>query len=188
MLLLRAVELFHALAGLLVAQAHAVQELLHPPLAGTHVESLRVEPFEHQASNRHSAEAQDVGHSQDVLAQPCHVGSAALRRPGTPGAPVKTTLRKCYVTNIGSKHEYSGKQQKTTCDETPSRRQPVPVKRNTTTRRKKSSETRGTHEARVDIMSTPATFKSFGNPLQATSPFPLHAVHLITKVALPVDV
>ena len=36
-------------------------------------------------------------------------------------------------------------------------------------------------------MSTPATFKSFGKPLQATSPFPLHAVHLVAKVALPVD-
>ena len=36
-------------------------------------------------------------------------------------------------------------------------------------------------------MSTPATFKSFGNPLQGTSPFPLHAVHHIARVALPVD-
>ena len=39
-LLQKAVELFHALGGLLAAQAHAVEELSHPPLAGTHVESL----------------------------------------------------------------------------------------------------------------------------------------------------
>ena len=36
-------------------------------------------------------------------------------------------------------------------------------------------------------MSTPATFESFGNPLQTTSPFPLHTVHLIVKIALPLD-
>ena len=54
-LLLRAVDLFHALGGLLVAQAHAMQEPLDPALAGTDVE-----PFVHQASDRHSAEAQDV--------------------------------------------------------------------------------------------------------------------------------
>ena len=44
-LLLRAVELFHALGGLLVAQAHAVEEPSDPPLAGTHLESLCFEPF-----------------------------------------------------------------------------------------------------------------------------------------------
>ena len=43
------------------------------------------------------------------------------------------------------------------------------------------TQVRGTHETRVDIMSTRATLKSFGNPLQATSSFPLHAVHLINK-------
>ena len=69
----RAVELLQALGGLLEAQAHATQESLHPALAGTHVESLCVEPFEHQASDRGRAEAQDVGHLHDVLAQPCHV-------------------------------------------------------------------------------------------------------------------
>ena len=62
-LLLCAVELFQALGGLLVAQA---QELLHRPVAGTDVEP-------HQALDRHSAEAQDVGHPPDVLAVPCHV-------------------------------------------------------------------------------------------------------------------
>ena len=36
-------------------------------------------------------------------------------------------------------------------------------------------------------MSTPATFKSFGHPLQATSPFPRLTVHLTAKVALLVD-
>ena len=41
---LRAVELFHALGGQLVAQAHAVEDPSHPPLAGTHVESLCFEP------------------------------------------------------------------------------------------------------------------------------------------------
>ena len=59
-LLLSAVELFHALGGLLVAQAHATQKLLDPSLAGTDVEFLCVEPFVHQASDRHRAEAQDV--------------------------------------------------------------------------------------------------------------------------------
>ena len=39
-LLLRAVELFHALGGRLVAQAHATQESLHPTSAGTDVQSL----------------------------------------------------------------------------------------------------------------------------------------------------
>ena len=72
-LLLRTVELFHALGGLLVAQVHAVQELIDPPLAGTDVESLRVEPFAHQAPDRHRAETQDVGHPHDLLGQPCHV-------------------------------------------------------------------------------------------------------------------
>ena len=72
-LLLRAVEIFQALGGLLAAQAHAMQELLHPALAGTDVESFCVEPFIHQASDRHRAEAQDVGHPHDVLAEPCHV-------------------------------------------------------------------------------------------------------------------
>ena len=67
-LLLRAVDLFHALGGLLEAQARAMQELLHPAFAGTDVEPLCVELFEHQAPDRHSAEAQDVGHPQDVLA------------------------------------------------------------------------------------------------------------------------
>ena len=42
-LLLRAVELSHALGGLLATQAHATQELLHPAMAGTGVESLCVE-------------------------------------------------------------------------------------------------------------------------------------------------
>ena len=69
----RAVELLQALGGLLEAQAHATQKSLDPSLAGTHVESLCVEPFEHQASDRHRTEAQDVGHLHDVLAQPCHV-------------------------------------------------------------------------------------------------------------------
>ena len=39
-LLLTASKLFHALGGLLVAQAHATQELLDTPLAGTVVESF----------------------------------------------------------------------------------------------------------------------------------------------------
>ena len=69
----RAVELLQALGGLLEAQAHATQELSDPSIAGTHVEPLCVEPFEHQASDRHRAQAQDVGHLHDVLAQPCHV-------------------------------------------------------------------------------------------------------------------
>ena len=72
-LLLRAVELFQALGGLLAAQAHAMQELLHPAVAGTDVESFCVEPFIHQASDRHRAEAQHVGDPHDVLAQPRHV-------------------------------------------------------------------------------------------------------------------
>ena len=57
----KAVELLQALGGLLVAQAHAVEKPSDPPLAGTGVESLCVEPFEH------------VGHPHDVLAQPRHV-------------------------------------------------------------------------------------------------------------------
>ena len=99
-LLLRAAELFHALGGLQEGQADAVEEPSDPPLAGTHVESLCFEPFVHQASDRHRAEAQDVAHPHEVLTQPCHVGSVALQRSGSPGAPVKTTLRKCCVTNI----------------------------------------------------------------------------------------
>ena len=72
-LLLRAVELFQALRGLLAAQAHATQESSHPLIAGLHVEPLCVEPFEHQAVDRDRAQAQDVGDPHDVLAQPCHV-------------------------------------------------------------------------------------------------------------------
>ena len=66
-LLLRTVELFHAHGGLLVAQVHAMKELLDPPLAWTDIVSLCVEPFVHQAPERHRAEARDVGHPQDVL-------------------------------------------------------------------------------------------------------------------------
>ena len=61
-LLLRAVELLQALSGLLEAQVHATQELSDPSIAGTHVEPLCVEPFVHQASDRHRAQAHDVGH------------------------------------------------------------------------------------------------------------------------------
>ena len=56
-----------ALGGLLAAQAHATQVSLHPAVAGTSVASLCVEPFVHRASDRQRAEAQDVGHSHDVL-------------------------------------------------------------------------------------------------------------------------
>ena len=72
-LLLGVVELFHALGGLFVAQAHAVQELSDPLSTGTDGESLCVEPFVQQAPDRQRAKAQDVGYSHDVLAQPCHV-------------------------------------------------------------------------------------------------------------------
>ena len=72
-LLLKAVELFHALGRLLAAQVHATQELSDPPLARTDVVSLCVDPFVHQAPDRHRAEARDVGHSHDVLAEPWHV-------------------------------------------------------------------------------------------------------------------
>ena len=41
----RAVELLQTLGGILVAHAHAVEKPSDPPLAGTHVESLCVEPF-----------------------------------------------------------------------------------------------------------------------------------------------
>ena len=69
----RAVELLQALGELLEAQAHATQESLHPALAGMHVEPLCVEPLEYQAVDRDRAQAQDVDHLHDVLAQPCHV-------------------------------------------------------------------------------------------------------------------
>ena len=69
----RAVEIFDALGGRLVAHAHATQELLDPSRACTDVESLCVESFVHQAPDRDRAEAQDVGHPHDVLAQPYHV-------------------------------------------------------------------------------------------------------------------
>ena len=72
-LLLRAVELFQALGELLEAQAHAVEEPSDPAFAGMHVEFFCVESFEHQASDRHRAQAQHVGHLHDVLAQPCRV-------------------------------------------------------------------------------------------------------------------
>ena len=68
-----AVELLQALGGLLVAQAHAVEKPSDPSSAGTHVESLCVESFVHQASDRHRTEAQDVGHPHGVLAQPRRV-------------------------------------------------------------------------------------------------------------------
>ena len=69
----RAVELLQALGGLFEAQAHAMQEIPHPPVAGMYVESLCVEPLEHQAPDGHRAQAQHVGHLHDVLAEPCHV-------------------------------------------------------------------------------------------------------------------
>ena len=83
-LLLRAVELLQALGGLLVAQAHATQEPPYQLIAGTHIEPLCVEPLEHQAVDRDRAQAQDVGHPQDVLAQPrgvcgCQHTSSAAR-------------------------------------------------------------------------------------------------------------
>ena len=76
-LMFRAVELCQALGGLLVAHAHATQEFLYFDVAGTHVESLCVEPLEHQAVNRDYAQAQDVGHPQtqtlDLAQAPLHV-------------------------------------------------------------------------------------------------------------------
>ena len=65
--LLRAVEL-------LQAQAHATQKPLDPALAETGFESLCVEPFIHQSSDRHRAEAQNVGH--------LHVVWRSCSRPG----------------------------------------------------------------------------------------------------------
>ena len=53
-----------------MAQAHAEQELPDPLSTRTSVESHAVEPIVHQAPGGHRAEAQDVGHSQDVIAQP----------------------------------------------------------------------------------------------------------------------
>ena len=55
-------ELLQALGGLLAAQAHATQELPHPSIARTHVESHFVESFAHKAPDSHRAQAQDVGH------------------------------------------------------------------------------------------------------------------------------
>ena len=49
-LLLWAVELFHALGELLVPQAHAMQEPLHPTFAVTDVEPICVELVVRQAS------------------------------------------------------------------------------------------------------------------------------------------
>ena len=72
-LLLKAVELFQALGGLLDAQAHATQELPHPIIPGTHVKSLCIEPIVQEASNRDRAQAQDVGYPHEVLAQSCRV-------------------------------------------------------------------------------------------------------------------
>ena len=68
--LLKAVELLHALGGLL---AHATQELLDPSQARTGVVSRCFESLEHQPTDSHRAEAQHVGQPQDVSAQPCHV-------------------------------------------------------------------------------------------------------------------
>ena len=65
----KAVELLRALGGLLEAQAHASQEPPYPVIARTHVEPLCVEPLEHQAVDRDRAQAQDVGHLHDVLAE-----------------------------------------------------------------------------------------------------------------------
>ena len=79
----RTVELLQALGGLLEAQVHAVQELSDPPLARTHVESLCVEPFVHQAVDRDRAQAHDVGHLHDVLAEPRHVSGC---QHGSPAA------------------------------------------------------------------------------------------------------
>ena len=66
----RDVELLQAIGGLLEAQAHATQELSDPPIAGMHVEPLCVEPLELQAVDSDRAQAQDVGHPHDVLAEP----------------------------------------------------------------------------------------------------------------------
>ena len=63
-LLLRAVDLFHALGGLLAAQTHAVLTQSSPSVSSHSY---------NQASDRHRAEAHYVGHSQDVVASPCHV-------------------------------------------------------------------------------------------------------------------
>ena len=72
-LLLRAVELLQALGGLLVAQAHSMQELSDPLSTGAHVETFCLEPLVDQASDGHRTEAQDIGHPHDVLAEPRRV-------------------------------------------------------------------------------------------------------------------
>ena len=75
-LLLKAVELFHALGGPLVAQAHTLQELSDPLSTKTDVEPLCVEPFVHQAPESHCADAQGVRDPHDVLAQPLRAKSS----------------------------------------------------------------------------------------------------------------
>ena len=49
-LLLRAVDLFHALGGLLEAKVHAMHELSDPSITRTDVESLCLEPVVQQGS------------------------------------------------------------------------------------------------------------------------------------------
>ena len=105
----RAVELLQALGGLLEAQAHATQELLHTAVAGTDVESLIVEPLEHHAVDRDRAEAQDVGHIHDVLAQSRrvygrqHASSAARLCSWRAPLPAKGSVRVDPVEHPGAK-------------------------------------------------------------------------------------
>ena len=69
----RAVELLQALGELLEAQAHATQELPHPSISRTHVESHLIEPVVHKVPHGHRAQAQNVGDPHNVLAQTCRV-------------------------------------------------------------------------------------------------------------------
>ena len=78
-LMFRSVELCQALGGLLVAQEYATQEFLYLAVAGTHVESLCVEPLEHQA------QAQDVGHPQT---QALDLAQATLHVPSSFSSPL----------------------------------------------------------------------------------------------------
>ena len=74
-LVLRAVELFPALGGLLEAQAHATQEFLDQLSTGTHVESLCLKPFVHHTR------AQDVTFMMCSLSRVVSAGYSKVLLP-----------------------------------------------------------------------------------------------------------
>ena len=115
-LLLRDVELFHALGGRLVAQAHATQELLDPSRAWMDVESLCVAQFAHWAPDRRHKTSDTrmvppftrvmcAGDSTVPLPSGASAGALCLQRykvlalipPNIPGRRRRTSATQCCM-------------------------------------------------------------------------------------------